>query len=191
MRPTTPKLSLQSLFALPSISTLIISSLTLSLCTAPARAYIPAVPINDTSALNLTDSSTIDISWSGPAGVYGGRVSYQLQADIPTGGRTSGALVHFTESTMGPNVSTTTPWIAYVSCDVNETGASMEWDIFTLARDRGAVSAVSPGWFCPPCLAKHGKPLRRRWSPRKGTLYAEGQGLIHSCCTQRPAIRAC
>jgi hypothetical protein len=27
---------------------------------------------------------------------------------------------------MGPNVSTTTPWIAYISCDVNETNASQE-----------------------------------------------------------------
>jgi hypothetical protein len=50
--------------------------------------------------------------------------SYQLQADVPTGGTTSGALVHFTEDTMGPNVSTTTPWIAYISCDANETDAS-------------------------------------------------------------------
>jgi hypothetical protein len=52
--------------------------------------------------------------------------SYQLEADVPTGGQTSGALVHFTESTMGPNVSTNTPWIAYISCDVNETNASQE-----------------------------------------------------------------
>jgi hypothetical protein len=53
--------------------------------------------------------------------------------------------VHFTEGTMGPNLTTSTPWIAYISCDVNETGSSQEWDIFTLARDRGAVSAVSRG----------------------------------------------
>lgn len=44
---------------------------------------------------------------------------------------TSGALVHFTENTMGPNQSTTTPWIAYISCDVNETDASQEWGKFT------------------------------------------------------------
>ena len=43
---------------------------------------------------------------------------------------------------MGPNLTTETPWIAYVSCDLNESIASMEWDIFTLARDRGAVSAL-------------------------------------------------
>lgn len=36
----------------------------------------------------------------------------------------------------------TTPWIAFVSCDSNTTNSSMENDIFTLARDRGAVAAV-------------------------------------------------
>ncbi len=36
-----------------------------------------------------------------------------------------------------------TPWIALVSCDFNATNASQEIDIFTLARDKGAVSAVS------------------------------------------------
>jgi hypothetical protein len=35
-----------------------------------------------------------------------------------------------------------TPWIALVSCDKNATNASMGIDIFTLARDKGAVAAV-------------------------------------------------
>ncbi|WVQ81995.1 hypothetical protein IAT38_004122 [Cryptococcus sp. DSM 104549] len=105
-------------------------------------AYIPALPVNDTTGLNFTDSSTISISWTSPAGVYSGGVSYQLMADVATGGTTAGALVHFAESTMGENATTTTPWIAFISCDVNETTASDEWDIFTLARDRGAVSAL-------------------------------------------------
>jgi len=30
-----------------------------------------------------------------------------------------------------------------VSCDANSTDASMEIDIFTLARDKGAIAAVS------------------------------------------------
>lgn len=48
------------------------------------------------------------------------------------------------------------------------------------------------GLFLPSaCLAKHGQPLHRLQRMRKGTLDAEGQGLINSCCTQRPAIRAC
>lgn len=53
--------------------------------------------------------------------------SYQLKADIPTGGVSSGALVHFTEASMGKNLSTDTPWIAYISCDRNESEASQYW----------------------------------------------------------------
>jgi hypothetical protein len=147
MHGSTKRPTLGSLLILPSISSLILSSLLLSSTPfhsiLPARAYIPALPVNDTTGLNLTDASTIDISWTDPPSVYSGKVSYQLQADIATGGKSSGALVHFTEATMGPNLTTSTPWIAYISCDVNETGASLEDDIFTLARDRGAVSAVS------------------------------------------------
>ncbi|WWC90745.1 uncharacterized protein L201_005682 [Kwoniella dendrophila CBS 6074] len=129
------QISLSSLLLIPTISTFIFQSL-------PVSAYIPAVAVNDTSGLNFTDSSTIAISWTDPAGTYSGAVSFQLQADIRTGGTTSGALVHFSESNMGDNITTSTPWIAYISCDVNQTDWSQEWDIFTLARDRGAVSAL-------------------------------------------------
>src|SRR5262245_37542363 len=38
----------------------------------------------------------------------------------------------------------TTPWIALVACDTNGTAYSLENDIFTLARDRGAIAAVGP-----------------------------------------------
>ncbi|EIW67344.1 hypothetical protein TREMEDRAFT_33719 [Tremella mesenterica DSM 1558] len=115
-------------------------------------AYIPAIAVNDTSGLNLTDSSTISISWTDPDGVFSGGVSYQLEADVRTGGTTSGALVHFTEASMGQNLTTSTPWIAYISCDANETMASEEWDIFTLARDRGAVSALLYSATSQSCL---------------------------------------
>ncbi|KAL7423434.1 hypothetical protein Q5752_001014 [Cryptotrichosporon argae] len=126
--------------------------LVLVLAAAAARAYIPAQPVNDTSALNLTDSSTISIVWTDPEGVFSGGVSYQLRADVATGGTTAGALVHFAESNMGANVSTATPWIAYISCDYNESVASDEWDIFTLARDRGAVSALLYTTTAESCL---------------------------------------
>lgn len=36
----------------------------------------------------------------------------------------------------------TTPWIALVACDANATDAPQDTDIFTLAKDRGAVAAV-------------------------------------------------
>lgn len=137
--------TLRSLLIIPGICTTILTSLL-------AHAYIPAVAVNDTTGLNLTDSSTISISWQDPAGVFSGPVSYQLRADVATGGTTAGALVHFTESDMGQNLTTSTPWIAYISCDANETNASMEWDIFTLARDRGAVSALLYSATSQACL---------------------------------------
>jgi hypothetical protein len=102
----TRPLSLLAILRIPAISTSILSLL------PSTSAYIPAQPINDTSALHLTDSSTISISWQEPNGGYGGT--------------TSGALVHFAESNMGTNVTTETPWIAYISCDRNESMASQE-----------------------------------------------------------------
>jgi len=91
---------------------------------------------------------------------YAIHVSYQL-AGNGSNGLTKGVLVHFSED-MADNLtapseslmcdeslkdvlivlSALTPWIALVSCDKNATNASMEEDIFTLARDKGAVSAV-------------------------------------------------
>ena len=70
------------------------------------------------------------------------RSSYQLEADFPTPGSDIGALVHFTEEQAGDNVTTLTPWIAMIECR-NWTHASDYWDVFTLARDRGARAAVS------------------------------------------------
>ncbi|WVR07482.1 hypothetical protein IAU60_004524 [Kwoniella sp. DSM 27419] len=142
-----PSRSLTSLLLVPSIASWILSAL-------PAVAYIPAVAVNDTTGLNFTDSSTIAISWTwtDPQGTYSGKVSFQLRADVPTGGTTSGALVHFSESNMGPNQTTSTPWIAYISCDVNETSWSNESDVFTLARDRGAVSALLYTAHAQSCL---------------------------------------
>lgn len=52
-----------------------------------------------------------------------------------------GALVHFSED-QTTNDTSTTPFIAFISCDANATNASMETDIFTLARDRGANAAL-------------------------------------------------
>jgi hypothetical protein len=46
----------------------------------------------------------------------------------------------------------TTPWIALVACDTNGTTYSLHDDIFTLARDSGAVSAVSQ---CHPIHSIH------------------------------------
>ncbi|TFK89078.1 hypothetical protein K466DRAFT_519611 [Polyporus arcularius HHB13444] len=118
----------------------------LLLAPAPAHAYIPAQGTNQTevaqaAGLNFSDVSKVKLQWYGdPIGVYEGMISYQLVGADSTG-ISKGALVHFSEDKL-PNGSTTTPWIALVSCDANSTDASMEDDIFTLARDRGAVAAL-------------------------------------------------
>lgn len=40
-------------------------------------AYIPAVPTNNTNAVNQTDMSMLSMKWA-PAGTYSNTVSYQL-----------------------------------------------------------------------------------------------------------------
>ncbi|RXW24955.1 hypothetical protein EST38_g867 [Candolleomyces aberdarensis] len=110
------------------------------------QAYIPASPTNSSQeaiegGLNVTDISKLDMFWFSQ-GSYSQYVSYQL-AGNETNGISKGALVHFSEekaNNMTPG--TNTPWIAMVSCDKNATDASMDIDIFTLARDKGAVAAL-------------------------------------------------
>lgn len=62
-----------------------------------------------------------------------------------------GALVHFTES-LALNESTTTPWIALVSCDANSTNFSEDVDIFTMANSSGAQSALLYSLYSNTCL---------------------------------------
>lgn len=119
-----------------------------------AMAYVPAVPVNDTSGLNLTDNSGLSLKWKpdvGSAGFYSVSVSYQLAADYPTGIIDAGALVHFTEEGAGDNITTSTPWIAMIECR-NWTHASDYWDVFTLARDRGAIAALLYTTIAQSCL---------------------------------------
>ncbi|KAI9067434.1 hypothetical protein FKP32DRAFT_1620782 [Trametes sanguinea] len=130
---------------------------------ASVHAYIPAQPTNQTNVaqaagLNFSDVSSISLLWY-PKGFYDETVSYQLVGALSTGiskvrystgdlsssilrcRLTFGALVHFSEDKI-PNGSTTTPWIALVSCDSNSTNASQQDDIFTLAQERGAVAGL-------------------------------------------------
>lgn len=44
---------------------------------------------------------------------------------------------------MGANLTTTTPWIAYISCDANETGASMEWGESAVGLGLGSSADVT------------------------------------------------
>lgn len=115
----------------------------------PVLAYIPASPTNDTApADNSTTPSHLILEWFG--GGYSEDVSYQL-VGADSDGISKGVLVHFSEFKLS-NDTTTTPWIALVSCDANATDASMEDDIFTLARDRGAVSALLYSVYSERCV---------------------------------------
>ncbi|KAF5386110.1 hypothetical protein D9615_002250 [Tricholomella constricta] len=109
-------------------------------------AYIPALPTNSSDVaiaggLNITDISQLHLRWYSN-GYYSQNVSYQL-AGYGSQGISKGALVHFSEAKVSSQTPPTdTPWIAMVSCDFNATNASQEEDVFTLARDKGAVAAV-------------------------------------------------
>ncbi|KAJ8488672.1 hypothetical protein ONZ45_g13867 [Pleurotus djamor] len=70
-------------------------------------------------------------------------VAFQL-AGRDSLGTSSGALIHLSEEHVDETSTpaTNAPWIALVSCDVNATHASMDTDVFTLARDKGAKAAL-------------------------------------------------
>ncbi|CEL60770.1 hypothetical protein RSOLAG1IB_04009 [Rhizoctonia solani AG-1 IB] len=114
-----------------------------------AWGYIPAEGTNDTQQLNLADASSFKLARP----IYTEEVSYQLARTDSTGFQL-GALVHFDESSLNDpdNSYTPTPWIAMISCDKNSTNASNETDIFTSARDRGAVAALLYSTKSQACL---------------------------------------
>ncbi|KAF9049771.1 hypothetical protein BJ165DRAFT_947767 [Panaeolus papilionaceus] len=121
-----------------------------------AFGYIPALPTNSTkdaiaAGLNVTDISKLMLQWYSN-GSYQEYVSYQLVGNGSTG-LSKGALVHFSEEKVNSTTPpTSTPWIALVSCDKNATDASMNEDIFTLARDKGAVSALLYSLYSAACV---------------------------------------
>ncbi|KAG8999987.1 hypothetical protein FRB95_011493 [Tulasnella sp. JGI-2019a] len=116
-------------------------------------AYIPASGSNSSLLPDAEDTdSTILLRWADQS-QYQQAVSRQLSVNGSTGIE-KGALVHFWENkTIPASVEyTTTPWIALVDCDRNSTDASEEDDIFTLARDRGAVAALLYSTQSETCL---------------------------------------
>ncbi|KAG6820730.1 hypothetical protein H0H93_012376 [Arthromyces matolae] len=101
--------------------------------------------------LNVTDISKLYLRWY-PNGYYSQNISYQL-AGYGSQGISEGALVHFSEAKVSNSTPpTTTPWIAMVSCDFNATNASQEEDVFTLARDKGAVAALLYSEYSFACV---------------------------------------
>ncbi|KAI0067161.1 hypothetical protein BV25DRAFT_1819445 [Artomyces pyxidatus] len=139
-----------------AFSTVLFAWLAIASTLCAVHGYIPAIATNDTNAaiasgLNITDTSRLYLQWY-YLGYYSQPVSYQLVKSNSTG-VSKGALVHFTEDVAGNESDiTTTPWIALVSCDANSTHASQEFDIFTLASDRGAVGALLYSEWSQACI---------------------------------------
>lgn len=135
-------------------STILFYALWLS---AAVHAYIPAVPTNNTQdaiqgGLNVSDISTLNLLWyeNGSTNFYSIKVAYELVGN-GSNGISQGALVHFSEQGLSGN-TTVTPWIALVSCDANSTDASQVNDIFTIARDRGAVAGLLYSNYSSACI---------------------------------------
>ncbi|GAA6020582.1 hypothetical protein JCM8202_006310 [Rhodotorula sphaerocarpa] len=116
------------------------------------EAYIPAQPVNDTSALNSSNDILHLFSYQGVFDTY---ISRQLIAQaidnagnytnvttiVPWTRFSKGVLIHFNESLRGEPPATV-PWIAMINCDTNGTSYSDTDDIFTITRDRGAQAAL-------------------------------------------------
>ncbi|EJD52406.1 hypothetical protein AURDEDRAFT_111126 [Auricularia subglabra TFB-10046 SS5] len=112
---------------------------------ARVRAYIPAVAVNlaagETPQPFGRNMSTLSLQWP-PQGFYNEAV-YYLQAGGDSQGLQQGVLVHFNEKNLtNITMPSLTPWVAFIQCDHNVTGYSEDIDIFTFARDRGAVAAL-------------------------------------------------
>lgn len=116
------------------------------------QCYIPAVPSNDslsTITLNSTIANVtsqnfnwvIQLNWQ-PMGIFSDGVTLQLKADNSNETIHQGVLLHFSEVNSTSQTPVIVPWIAMINCDSNSSSYSMQDDIFTLARDRGARAAM-------------------------------------------------
>ncbi|KAF8183189.1 hypothetical protein BJ912DRAFT_976902 [Pholiota molesta] len=124
-----------------------------------AYGFIPAFPTNNTAALvsdvynatNATDASVLSARWFAP-GSFNTSISYSV-AGSNSSGISTGVLVHFSEKNVNQTTpATTTPWIAFVSCDFNSTAGSQMDDIFDLAHSKGAISAVLYTVYSVACI---------------------------------------
>ncbi|KAJ2936797.1 hypothetical protein H1R20_g313, partial [Candolleomyces eurysporus] len=81
-----------------------------------------------------------------------GGVSLASRAKDSTG-YARGAFVHFSkEDVTAATPAVNTSWIAFIDCDRNGTGASLETDIFSLAKSKGARAACLYSLTSTTCL---------------------------------------
>ncbi|GAA5926121.1 uncharacterized protein JCM15063_000190 [Sporobolomyces koalae] len=129
------------------------------------RAYIPALPTNDTSTLARSDDLLHLAYYNGPFSVFTADVARQLLAEgfgddgnytntttiIPWTRYSKGVLLHFDE-TLRAQPPAAVPWLAMINCDTNGTSYSDVDDIFTICRDLGAQAAVLYSLTAQGCM---------------------------------------
>ncbi|KAF6763262.1 hypothetical protein DFP72DRAFT_1164203 [Ephemerocybe angulata] len=117
-------------------------------------AFTPASPTNstlDAVGLNATETTQITLQWFSH-GSYAQFIVTAARSKDSTG-ISKGALVHFSEDKANKDTPTTSvPWIAFISCDANSTLASLDTDIFTLAKSKGALAAILYTPYSQTCV---------------------------------------
>ncbi|KAF8135400.1 hypothetical protein EV363DRAFT_1211911 [Boletus edulis] len=130
----------------------LLSILVTLLCVLEVRGYIPAQPSNFSvqESGQVVEAPRLHVQWytNGSDWEY---VTRRLAVPDASNDPVQGILVHFTEDNAG-NETTTTPWIAFISCDANSTNSSGQADIFGMAKDRGAKSAILYSLYSETCV---------------------------------------
>ncbi|KAA1072230.1 hypothetical protein PGT21_030716 [Puccinia graminis f. sp. tritici] len=109
----------------------------------PVQSYIPALPSNQSSNTPAQNDKNwiIQLNWH-PIGIFSDGINHQLRSESSNHSIYQGVLLHFSEFNATNQPPAIVPWIAMINCDSNSTVFSIQDDIFTLARDRGAAAAM-------------------------------------------------
>ncbi|KAH9853432.1 hypothetical protein C2E23DRAFT_884612 [Lenzites betulinus] len=125
--------------------------LVVALCLTTVYAFVPAFPSNITLSLSTGAAAILQVNWA-PQSFFKTDAQIVLRRGEGSGAD-HGALVHFNDSVAASvTTSTSTPWVAFVSCDANITDtAASEDNIFTRAEKLGAVAAVLYSLYSQTC----------------------------------------
>ncbi|KAL1946727.1 hypothetical protein VTO73DRAFT_14831 [Trametes versicolor] len=113
-----------------------------SLLITAVHSFVPAYPSNITISPGAEAHAVLQVNWASQSFFKTDAQIVLRRTQNP--GLNHGALVHFNDSVAAAaTVATTTPWVAFVSCDSNitDTNAS-EINIFARAEKLGAIAGV-------------------------------------------------
>ncbi|KAG9316636.1 hypothetical protein JVU11DRAFT_2690 [Chiua virens] len=129
---------------------MLVLSLLLLVSVLHVLGYIPAQPSNLTiQETRGVNASRLHLQW------YSNGWVLNTLSPKSTIGPVQGIFVHFSQES-ADSETTTTPWIAFVSCDANSTNSSQQNDIFTMVKSRGAKSAILYSLYSETCVLDPG-----------------------------------